>query len=66
MLEKRQQTILGLNLTTQFNRKQNLIGFFSVDREFESHIAKICQIVFEQVGEFKRKMKLLSPFKTHK
>ena len=40
---KRQQTILRLNPTTQFNRKQNLIGFFSVDREFESHVAKICQ-----------------------
>ena len=24
-----------------------------MDREFESHIAKICQIVFEQVDEVK-------------
>ena len=33
--------------------------------EFESHIAKICQTVCKQVGEFKRRMKLF-PFKTHK
>ena len=38
-----------------------------MDREFESHVAKICKKkkkVFEQVGEFKRKMKLFA-FKTH-